>query len=326
MKFRTEIEVKKWQQPLEYSDQIVCLGSCFATNIAERMRAHKFNVISSPTGILFNPASIARAVDMMARSYEGSRDIDLDMMVPHDGRYLNYDFHSSISGQSVEHAVEVMHEVLVEGGRCIKGGDLVIITLGTAWCYVHKESGRVVANCHKQPASLFERRLMSVAEVVEQLVNVVESIGGRVLFTVSPIRHVGEGLEDNSLSKAILRVAVSEVCNMYGGGVDYFPSYEMMMDDLRDYRFYDADMVHPTKQAIDYITEKFFEAALSERAKQIMQQVDRVISAVEHRPFNPKGESYKTFCRKQIEAIEGLKGVDLSKERAFFERILAEND
>lgn len=326
MKFRTEIEVKKWQQPLEYSDQIVCLGSCFATNIAERMRAHKFNVISLPTGILFNPASIARAVDMMARSYEGSRDIDLAMMVPHDGRYLNYDFHSSISGQSVEHAVEVMHEVLVEGGRYIKGGDLVIITLGTAWCYVHKESGRVVANCHKQPASLFERRLMSVAEVVEQLVNVVESIGGRVLFTVSPIRHVGEGLEDNSLSKAILRVAVSEVCNMYGGGVDYFPSYEMMMDDLRDYRFYDADMVHPTKQAIDYITEKFFEAALSERAKQTMQQVDRVISAVEHRPFNPKGESYKTFCRKQIEAIEGLKGVDLSKERAFFERILAEND
>ena len=167
---------------------------------------------------------------------------------------------------------------------------------------------------------------MSVAEVVEQLVNVVESIGGRVLFTVSPIRHVGEGLEDNSLSKAILRVAVSEVCNMYGGGVDYFPSYEMMMDDLRDYRFYDADMVHPTKQAIDYITEKFFEAALSERAKQTMQQVDRVISAVEHRPFNPQGESYKTFCRKQIEALEGLKGVDLSKERAFFERILAEND
>ena len=128
------------------------------------------------------------------------------------------------------------------------------------------------------------------------------------------------------MSKAILRVAVSEVCNMYGGGVDYFPSYEMMMDDLRDYRFYDADMVHPTKQAIDYITEKFFEAALSERAKQTMQQVDRVISAVEHRPFNPKGESYKTFCRKPIEAIEGLKGVDLSKERAFFERILAEND
>ena len=326
MKFRTEIEVEKWQQPLEYSDQIVCLGSCFANNIAERMRAHKFNAISSPTGILFNPASIAQAVEMMAKSYEGDRVVDHAMMIPHDGRYLNYDFHSSISGESIEHVAEVMHDVLVEGGRYVKGCDLAIITLGTAWCYIHKQSGRVVANCHKQPSNLFERRLMSVAEVVESLVNVVENVGGRVLFTVSPIRHVGEGLEDNSLSKAILRVAVSEVCNMYGSGVGYFPSYEMMMDDLRDYRFYDADMVHPTRQAVDYITEKFFDAALSERAKHTMHQVDRVISAVQHRPFNPHGESYKAFCRKQIEAIDGLKGVDLSKERAFFERILAEND
>ena len=326
MKFRTEIEVKKWQQPLEYSDQIVCLGSCFATNIAERMRAHKFNVISSPMGILFNPASIAQAVDMMVKSYEGNRVVDAAMMIHHDGRYLNYDFHSSISGHSMEHAAKVMHEVLVEGGHYIKGCDMAIITLGTAWCYVHKDSGRVVANCHKQHASLFERRLMSVAEVVEQLVNVVENIGGRVLFTVSPIRHVGEGLEDNSLSKSILRVAVSEVCSMYGGGVDYFPSYEMMMDDLRDYRFYDADMVHPTEQAIDYIADKFFDAALSERAKQTMLQVDKIVAAAEHRPFNPHGESYKAFCRKQIEVIDALNGVDLSKERAFFERILAEND
>lgn len=326
MKFRTEIEVKKWQQPLEYSDQIVCLGSCFATNIAERMRAHKFNVISSPTGILFNPASIARAVDMMVKSYEGNRVVDPAMMIHHDGRYLNYDFHSSISGHSMEHAAKVMYEVLVEGGHYIKGCDLAIITLGTAWCYVHKESGRVVANCHKQHASLFERRLMSVAEVVEQLVNVVENIGGRVLFTVSPIRHVGEGLEDNSLSKAILRVAVSEVCSMYGGGVDYFPSYEMMMDDLRDYRFYAADMVHPTVQAIDYIADKFFDAALSERARQTMQQVDKIVAAAEHRPFNPHGESYKAFCRKQIEVIDALNDVDLSKERVFFERILVEND
>jgi hypothetical protein len=226
----------------------------------------------------------------------------------------------------MEHAAEVMHRVLVEGGHSVKGCDLAIITLGTAWCYIHKESGRVVANCHKQHASLFERRLMSVAEVVEQLVNVVENIGGRVLFTVSPIRHVGEGLEDNSLSKSILRVAVSEVCSMYGGGVDYFPSYEMMMDDLRDYRFYAADMVHPTEQAIDYIADKFFDAALSERASQTMQQVDKVVAAVEHRPFNPDGESYKAFCRKQLEVIDALNGVDLSKERAFFERILAEND
>lgn len=325
MKFRTEIDIARWQSPLEYDHNIVCLGSCFATNIAQRLQRNKFSVVESPTGILFNPASIARSIEAMVRSAEGESVVERDRMVQLDGRWLNYDFHSSVVGNTIEEAQRVMSEALVKGGEGLKRCNLLIVTLGTAWCYEHNVSGAVVANCHKQPKRDFTRRLMSMTEVVEALERIVDSVACRVLFTVSPVRHVGEGLEDNSLSKALLRVAVAEVCAKRGERVGYFPAYEIMMDDLRDYRFYASDMAHPTEQAVDYIADKFFEAALSERAQSTMREVSRVVSAAEHRPFNPASDEYKTFCLKQLDAIDRLHGVDFSKERAYFERMLAEN-
>ncbi|MBO7198728.1 MAG: GSCFA domain-containing protein [Alistipes sp.] len=325
MKFRTEIDIAPWSTPLEYDDNIVCLGSCFATNIAQRLRKRKFNVVDSPTGILFNPASIAHAIESMNSAVNGVEGVDDAMMVELDGRYVNYAFHSSIAGATPLEATAAMQRALECGGDALKSCDLLIVTLGTAWSYVHRESGRVVANCHKQPARLFERRLLSVTEVVEALRRIVEGVDSRVLFTVSPVRHIGEGLEDNSLSKATLRVAVAEVVAKHGDRVAYFPAYEIMMDDLRDYRFYESDMAHPAQQAVDYIATKFFNAALSEQTKQRMQQVERVISAMEHRPFNPSGESYRTFCNKQLEVIASLHDVDLTEEKEFFERMLQIN-
>ena len=325
MKFRTEIDIAQWSVRLEYSSRIVCLGSCFATNIAQRLRRRRFNVVESPTGILFNPASIAHAIESMSRAVEGVVAVDEAMMVDLDGCCVNYDFHSSIVGATPSEAAKTMQQALNVGGRALRDCDLLIVTLGTAWSYVHRASGRVVANCHKQPAQLFERRLLSVGEVVEALISIVESVGCRVLFTISPVRHVGEGMEDNSLSKSILRVAVAEVVSKFSDRVAYFPAYEIMMDDLRDYRFYESDMVHPTQQAVDYIAAKFFDVALSERAKQRMQQVERVVAAVEHRPFNPLSDSYKTFCRKQLEVIASLGDVNLNEEKEFFERKLQIN-
>lgn len=325
MEFRTEIDIAPWSEPIGYDTHIVCLGSCFASNIAQRLQRHKFHVVDSPTGILFNPASIARAVDMMMRAMQGERVVREELMVNLEGRVVNYDMHSSISGATPEQAAEVMQQRLAYGGKMLSGSDLMIVTLGTAWCYEHRDMGVVVANCHKQPAKLFNRRLLSVAEVVEALTNIVESVNGRVLFSVSPVRHIGEGMEDNALSKAILRVAVSEVCAGYGKGVDYFPSYEIMMDDLRDYRFYDSDMVHPSPLAVDYIADKFFSAALTNEAKSLMQRVQKVVSAAEHRPFDPASEAYKTFCRKQLDDIAALSQVDFSEEKAHFERMLQIN-
>ena len=325
MKFRTEIDIKPWSEPIDYDTHIMCLGSCFASNIARRLQHNKFKVVDSPTGILFNPASIAQSVDMMIRATEGEHVVSASSMVKLEGRYVNYDFHSAISGATPEEATHAMQQRLYAGGWALRGSDLVIITLGTAWCYEHRELGGVVANCHKQPSKLFNRRLLSVAEVVEALTNIVESINGRVVFTVSPVRHIGEGMDDNSLSKAILRVAISEVCAAYDRGVDYFPSYEIMMDDLRDYRFYDCDMVHPSTMAVDYIADKFFGAALTDESKILMQRVQKVVAAAEHRPFDPQSEAYKAFCRKQLDDIAALAKVDFSEEKAHFERMLQIN-
>lgn len=320
MKFRTEIELKPWVETIGYDSHIVCLGSCFAQNIARRLERSKFRVVESPTGILFNPASIARSMEMMTNGR-----VDRASLIEADGRYLSYDFHSSLSGGSPEEATNIMEEALRIGHKALQESNLVIVTLGTAWAYSLKESGYIVANCHKQPAALFERRLLTLNEITEALERIVERAPRRVLLTISPVRHIGEGVEDNSLSKALLRVAVDEVVRAHSNRVAYFPAYEIMMDDLRDYRFYCGDMVHPSELAVDYIAEKFFGVALSKEAKSLKQRVDRVVQATEHRPFNPTSEAYRRFVEQQLEAISAIEGVDLSKEKSYFESALQIN-
>lgn len=320
MKFRTEIELKPWVEPIGYDSHIVCLGSCFAQNIARRLERSRFRVVESPTGILFNPVSIARSMEMMANGV-----VDEASLIEADGRYLSYDFHSSLSGSSHEDATKIMEEALRIGRKAIRESDLVIATLGTAWAYSLKERGCVVANCHKQSAALFERRLLTLNEITESLERIVEHAPRRVLLTISPVRHIGEGMEDNSLSKALLRVAVNEIVSKHRDRVAYFPAYEIMMDDLRDYRFYSSDMVHPSELAVDYIADKFFEVALTKEAKSLKQRVDKIVQATEHRPFNKTSAAYRRFVEQQLEAISAIEKVDLSKEKSYFESALQIN-
>ena len=321
MKFRTEIDITPWHKPIDYGYRIVSLGSCFATNIAERLLARKFSIVSSPTGILFNPRSIANAVVDMANDRKASTE----ELIEYNGTYLSHRFHSAISGSTAEEAVDKMNQALEFGKEAIINADFMIVTLGTAWAYRLAESGEVVANCHKQPSKNFRRELLSVEEIVEAIEDILSHTSCLLLLTLSPVRHVGEGLEDNSLSKSLLRVAIGEVVKRHSERVIYFPSYEIMMDDLRDYRFYADDLVHPTSMAIDYIAEKFFDAALSKEAKALMTKVEEVMLAVRHRPTNPTSEAHRHFCCRQLELIDTIKGVDLSEERAHFERMLQIN-
>lgn len=320
MKFRTEVDIKPWSEPIGYDSHIVCLGSCFAQNIARCLERSKFRVVESPTGILFNPLSIARSMEMMANG-----TVDRASLIEADGRYLSYDFHSSLSCSSPEEATTMMQEALRIGRKAIQESDLVIVTLGTAWAYTLIETGNVVANCHKQPAALFERKLLTISEITDALEHIVEHAPRRVLLTISPVRHIGEGVEDNSLSKALLRVAVNEIVLKHRDRVAYFPAYEIMMDDLRDYRFYDSDMVHPSELAIGYIADKFFDAALSKEAKALKLRVNKIVQATEHRPFNPTSEAYRRFVEQQLAAISAIEGVDLSKEKSYFESALQIN-
>lgn len=321
MKFRTEIEKISWRSPIEYSSHILSLGSCFAERISSMLEERKFRVTPLPTGILFNPASIAQSLNLMASRHKVSKEELFEV----DGRWLCYNFHSSLSAATPEEAMAEMQGAIERGGEALDSATHLIITLGTAWIYRLRESGAVVANCHKQPASMFSRELLSVESIVEMLQPVCESFKGDIILTVSPVRHVGEGLADNSLSKAILRVAVDTLQRQYPERVSYFPAYEIVIDDLRDYRFYAEDLVHPSQMAVEYIGEKFFEVALSANSKAVMSRVERIVQATKHRALNPHSESYKRFCRQQLDAIEQIKGVDLSKEKQFFDTMLQIN-
>lgn len=329
MQFRTTIELKPFDRRIDHSQTILSLGSCFASNVAERLSRAKFCVTSSPTGILFNPESIAATLDRfdaVARGDNGALPAAEDLAYGNE-RWFSYDFHSDFSATDATDALAAMQEAVRHGAQALKDAQVVIITFGTAFVFRNKQSGDVVANCHKQPQALFQREMMSAEQIATRYISLMQGpfAGKQVIFTVSPVRHLADGLEQNSLSKATLRVAVDliqKACpNAY-----YFPSYEIVMDELRDYRFYADDMTHPSRMAIDYIWERFGEVAFSDKTKALNERIERIVKASEHRPFNRNGQEYKAFCRTQREKISQLESehpsVCMAKEKEFFDTYL----
>ena len=329
MQFRTTIELKPFDRRIDHSQTILSLGSCFASNVAERLSRAKFCVTSSPTGILFNPESIAATLDRfdaVARGDNGALPAAEDLAYGNE-RWFSYDFHSDFSATDTTDALAAMQEAVRHGAQALKDAQVVIITFGTAFVFRNKQSGDVVANCHKQPQALFQREMMSAEQIAARYISLMQGplAGKQVIFTVSPVRHLADGLEQNSLSKATLRVAVDliqKACpNAY-----YFPSYEIVMDELRDYRFYADDMTHPSRMAIDYIWERFGEVAFSDKTKALNERIERIVKASEHRPFNRNGQEYKAFCRTQREKITQLESehpsVCMAKEKEFFDTYL----
>ena len=314
MTFHTEIEIPRLPLGIDYTTQILAMGSCFAERVAERLRCAKFRAELSPTGILFNPASIVRTLTAFIEGAEP----DGRMIVEREGRYVSLMAHSAIAGDSREQAVDALLKAYREGGQAVRNADVLILTFGTAWVYT-LPSGEVVANCHKQPQRNFLRRRLSVAEIVGLFRPLLAGAfrDKRVLLTVSPVRHLGDGLAENALSKATLRVAAEELCAEFDN-VCYFPAYECMVDDLRDYRFYVVDMVHPSEQAVDYIWEKFTRCALTPKALELLPRVAKVVTAAAHRASNPDSAEYAEFCRRNLDIIESMPEVDFSEEKALF--------
>ena len=329
MQFRTTIELKPFDRRIDHSQTILSLGSCFASNVAERLSRAKFCVTSSPTGILFNPESIAATLDRfdaVARGDNGALPAAEDLAYGNE-RWFSYDFHSDFSATDATDALAAMQEAVRHGAQALKDAQVVIITFGTAFVFRHKQSGDVVANCHKQPQALFLREMMSAEQIATRYISLMQGplAGKQVIFTVSPVRHLADGLEQNSLSKATLRVAV-DVIQKACPNAYYFPSHEIVMDELRDYRFYADDMTHPSRMAIDYIWERFGEVAFSDKTKALNERIERIVKASEHRPFNRSGQEYKAFCRTQREKISQLEsehpGVCMAKEKEFFDTYL----
>ena len=319
MEFFTQIKIEPFSQRISHLQQILSIGSCFAENIAQRLRDAKFRITSSPTGILFNPESIADCID----AFSENRVITNEALQQAGDVWYNFDFHSSFSATDRTAAVKAMQKAINQGNEAIKGSEIVIITFGSAWVYCLKESGKVVANCHKQPQALFQRELLSVQEIVSRWSQLLEGVlrNKQVIFTVSPIRHLSDGLEQNSLSKSILRVAIAELVEKFDNA-RYFPSFEIMNDVLRDYRFYAEDMLHPSSVAIEYIWQRFREVAFSQPTLELIDRIAKISQAASHRPFNSTSVAYQDFCRKQLSEIEKINDlqptIDFSEEKAIF--------
>lgn len=323
MQFRTTVKIESLKQKIGHNDSILSLGSCFADNIASRLATAKFQITASPSGVLFNPESIASAIERYSRAAAPTAE---ELREGDEGWY-SFDFHSSLSHSEREVALAQMQQAVEQGAEALAKAKVVIVTFGTAWVYRLKENGRVVANCHKQHQSLFSREMLSIEEIVERYAPLMEGVlaGKKVIMTVSPIRHLSDGLEANSLSKAILRVAIDKLAERYDN-VHYFPSFELLNDDLRDYRFYADDMTHPSAVAIDYIWERFEEYAFSAATTDIIKRLRKIADAVAHRPLNADTEAHRNFCLKMIGEIAAMEcvtsGIDFSEEKRHFKQYL----
>ena len=318
MKFRTEIEPSPSGVQIGYENRVLTLGSCFAAHIAGKLAEAKFRVTANPSGILFNPLSIVAAL----RSYP--TPVHREELHCDGGRWFHFGFHGDFAAPTADEALQRMNAARRAGAEALDAADRVVLTLGTAWVY--ERGGEVVANCHRQPAAEFVRRRLTVEEVTEALAAAIEGplAGREIILTVSPVRHLGDGLAGNAASKATLRLAAEQLTERYDR-VSYFPAYEILTDDLRDYRFYADDLVHPSPQAVAYIWEKFSAAALTPEAQALLPEVEAITAAAAHRPRDPHSAAHRAFCRRMLERIAALPGVDFHAEAEYFRQCIEIN-
>lgn len=310
MKLQTQIPLKPEKNQISYDSELLLIGSCFAQHIGSKLDYFKFRNLQNPFGILFHPVSIENLVSRAVRSIPYSHD----EVFFYNERWHCFDSHSDLSDLSAEKLLQNLNLRLERTREQIVKATHVVITLGTAWAYRHIEQGTLVANCHKVPQKEFKKELLSAHEVatsIKKTMQLVRTIkpNANFVFTVSPVRHLKDGFVENQLSKAHLITAIHEVLeksNAQGVGEGYFPSYELMMDELRDYRFYKTDMVHPNQLAIDYIWEKFKFVSIAENAHTIMDKVDVIQKGRLHRPFNAPSEQHKKFEKNLEEKIKDL--------------------
>ena len=266
MKLQTIVDIKPSEWQIGYEDRILMLGSCFADEMGEQMHRRGLHVTSNPFGTLYNPLSIAQAINLQI-----SESSNLPM-INHDGLWHSMAHHGAFSRPNKEDAEQAVCSSIEAMQNALAEATVVIVTFGSAWVY--EMEGHIVANCHKMPESRFTRRRLSVDEIVEAWRPIVDRYPDKHwLFTVSPIRHIRDGLHENQLSKATLLMAVEQLASLEGrsGGVSYFPSYEIVLDELRDYRFYADDLVHPSALAVNYIWERFTEVFCTPQTRNQMQ-------------------------------------------------------
>ena len=321
--YRTILPLQKSVLSLDYKSPILCMGSCFTQNIGQRLIDYKFSSLLNPFGILYNPLSIKNS---LARLLTDTKYKKEDFFF-HQDLWHSFDHHGSFSNPNQSSMLTGINTQLKTAHLFLKKTKVLILTFGTSNVFIKKSSGKVVANCHKLPNTDFEKRRLSIPRIIVELMPILKKLKAanpdlEVIFTVSPVRHLKDGLLENQRSKATLLLAIEALTKQLSF-THYFPAYELVMDDLRDYRFFEKDMAHPNELAIEYIWKTFQTVYFSDSTTIIFKQVKKIVQASLHRPFHPQTNTHQQFVKKQLEKINHLAQqypfLKLTKERGLFQ-------
>lgn len=332
MKFRTELNPIPLQKKINLSNNIFLMGSCFSENIGQKLLENKFETLINPFGVIFNPLSVIQLLDWITEDKNGEVLMDNleKFYIQHDEVWYNYHLHSKIASQDRDELKQIIREKAKQTYIFLEKADTIILTFGTAFMYeLVEENGNnniPISNCHKQPKNLFDKKLIDLETARTKFKNFIAKLNSfgdkekQIIITVSPVRHLKEGLIENSVSKSILRVLAHSICQNKTEqfeNVVYFPSYELILDDLRDYRFYESDLLHPNSQAIEYIWQKFSENYFDTSTQLFLKKWQKITSSLAHKPFFPNRKNHQNFIQKLIldlEKVEKDFKIDVKKE------------
>ncbi len=321
--FRTEINPKPFKKKIEHDSDVIFIGSCFSENIGNKFKESRLPVLINPFGIIYNPMSVVNTLQAIITNKIYTEN-DLEY---HNDLWLSFDHHSIFSDTSRVNCLQKINDKCHKSHNYLRNSQFIFITFGTAWVYQLKESNRLVSNCHKYPADSFNRYILNIDEIVNVYKKTLTELlvfnpNLNIIFTVSPVRHWKDGAHNNQLSKSTLLLAINQICELFES-CHYFPAYELLMDDLRDYRFYTDDMLHPSNSAIEYIWSKFENCFFSSSTLDYKNEMLKLDKAIKHKPFNPASESHQQFLKKQITRIKDMMSkypkADLSEDLAFLE-------
>lgn len=329
MDFFAPINIEKLQPPIKYGDNILLIGSCFTEHIGNALAENKFNVLQNPNGILFDPASVCNALV----SYIENKPHPEDDLIYLNELWQSWQHHSRFSGIDKSKVLQNIHESRLQAHGFLKKADWLIITLGSSFSYRlntnnpdRKFDSSGVANCHRAPGKWFDKKMLTIEETIALLDNTYHRLrffnpDVKLLFTISPVRHLRDGVVENNRSKARLIEAVHHIIHKFPAA-HYFPAYELVIDVLRDYRFYDVDLTHPNYAATEFVLEKFSNNCIDEPSQQLMKEIKQIVIARKHRSFQPETNAHKAFLKAHYEKAKALSQqysfLDMQEEMQYF--------
>jgi len=327
MDLRTIVKTDPSPYKISYNSKVMFIGSCFATAIGMKMNAGRMPVMINPSGTVFNPVSVSNTLKVIT----DRKEFGIEDLYNFNGTYLSFYHYTDFSSDDPDKLLQKINCRIKEAHNFLMSAEFLFITFGTARVYRWKETGVIVSNCHKIPSSYFDSELLAVNEIVtlwQQQLDILHSLSPnlKVVFTISPVRHWKDGAHGNQVSKSALFLAIEELLKYPASG-GYFPAYEILMDDLRDYRFYDNDMLHLSDTAIDYIWNLFTESYFDSKTMEIWREVVKITKSYEHRLMADSPSGIKRFAEgllKQISEVTGkVPQIDLKKEKAYFTDLLS---